>query len=125
MMYKKLFKLIDLIAFAVVIIASCSSSLPQVNNKMLIGEWDGKWDDISVLLEFNENGKGSITYSNPYEKLLFDYSIKKDTLIRKMNNKETFYKISMSDKNTLQLSTSNYIEEFTPIIELITFKRKN
>ncbi|MCY1495985.1 hypothetical protein D3C87_143170 [compost metagenome] len=92
-------------------------------SNLLIGKWEGKWDDISVLLEFEAANKGSISYSNPLKKIAFVYKIQKDSVFLKYPKSIKSYKFSVKD-DELFLNSKESDQESAEIIELITYVKK-
>lgn len=125
MKFKGFFKSIS-IAILLMTAISCSSLFSKKNEaNVLIGRWEGKWDDIVVQLEFKSNNKGALSYSNPAKKMIFDYKIQVDSVFLRYPTESAVksYKFDVND-DKLFLHSKEAKEEFTEIIELITYTRK-
>ena len=118
------------ILILVIIIAFLSFSfLIYKPQKSIIGIWKAKWDDIEISLEFQKNNKGIETYSNPDSFRKFFYEINNDSLFLFFEKNEKYpkyerrYKFSISKNDELSIRSKDYVEEFTAIVELVTYKR--
>lgn len=112
------------------IISLCCLSFINFNQqKSIVGKWKAEWDDIGILLEFNKDNKGIESYSNPDSFRKFSYQVKKDSLFLFFEKKDKYpkyerrYKFSISEKDELSIQSKDYIEKFTEIVELVTFKK--
>lgn len=123
MMLKKRIRLIGVISFLMIAI-SCSSLLSKKNGRSdLVGKWLGKWDDISVELEFQPKNKGFVTYTNPLEKKYFNYKVKGDSITLNYPKLVRTYKFTV-DQDKLYINSKDYKKESAEIIELIRYTRK-
>lgn len=105
------------------------SFLSNEPQKSIVGKWEAKWDDIEILFEFQKDNTGIKTYSNPDSSRKFIYEVKKDSLFLYFEKKDKYpkyerrYKFSISEKDELNIWSKEYIEKFTEIVELVTYKR--
>lgn len=115
----------------IVAIITCLSFsfLRNEPQKSIVGKWEAKWGDIEILLEFQKDNTGIETYSNPDSSRKFIYEVKKDSLFLFFEKKDKYpkyerrYKFSISENDELNIWSKEYIEKFTEIVELVTYKR--
>lgn len=137
MMYKKPFKLIQVIKhnrylslFFLISLTVIFTGQKRDSNLALKGQLIGNWfynsKDLSIKLQFNKNS-GHIFYSPFNKRYNFQYSFKNDSIIRiwSSNEKPTLHLIRKLDSLNLQLRPYpiKKVRESIDLIDDVSFTR--